>query len=68
MPSFARWFRSRDSAKSRKRADQGDGVVAPSKPTWQEAWTRKEVAPEEVQELIHECTQEMKSRGELPLP
>jgi len=65
MPSFARWFRSRDAAKSKKFADQGDGVVAPTKPSWQEAWNRKEVAPEEVQELIHECTQEMKSRGEL---
>jgi len=65
MPSFVRWFRHRDSAKSRKLADQNDGTLVPPKPSWQEAWSRKEVKPDEVVELIHECTQEMKSRGEL---
>jgi hypothetical protein len=66
MPSFVRWFRHRDAAKSRKLTDKNDGTLAPAKPSWQEAWSRKEVKPEEVVELIHECTQEMKSRGKFP--
>ena len=38
--------------------------VPPSKPLWEDAWTRKEVEPEEIQELLRGCTHELKSRGE----
>ena len=69
MPFFSKVFR-RDgqgaSAKAKKNAGQNiGGALAPPKPRWEDAWTRKDVSPEEIQELIHECTQEMKSRGML---
>jgi hypothetical protein len=62
MPSFLRVFRRDTATKSKKNANASN-VVEPPKPRWEEAWSRKEVQPEEVQELIHICTQEMKSRG-----
>ncbi|RAH44152.1 uncharacterized protein BO95DRAFT_465278 [Aspergillus brunneoviolaceus CBS 621.78] len=64
MPFFTRVFRSKDAntpkknAKSSEVEDQG-----PAKPTWTDAWQRTEVAPEEVQELLHGCTQELKARA-----
>lgn len=63
MPFFSNLFKRDASSKSRKNAAPGKDVVS-IKPRWEEAWSRKEVSPEEVQELIHECSQEMKSRGE----
>ena len=35
----------------------------PQKPRWEDAWTRKTVEPEEVQQLIRFCTEELKARG-----
>lgn len=61
MPFFRNVFKSRDASKSKSSAD--DQPEAPPKPRWEDAWSRKDVAPEEIQELIHICTQEMKSRG-----
>lgn len=66
MPFFSKVFRSKDgaAAKSKKHTDQGNGgALEPPKPRWEDAWGRKEVAPEVMQELIHQCTQELKSRG-----
>lgn len=60
MPFFKNVFNSKDKQKSAKSDLE---PVAPPKPRWEESWTRKEVAPEEIQELVHVCTQEMKSRG-----
>lgn len=73
-------FRGRDkdgaglaSPKSRKKAGHyANGVVAPApppKPLWEgDAWARKEVEPEEVQELLRGCTHELKSRAlDIPL-
>ena len=38
--------------------------VPPPKPLWGgDAWTRKEVEPEEIQELLRGCTNELKSRA-----
>ena len=37
--------------------------MAPLKPKWEDAWSRKDVEPEEVQELLRYCTYEIKSRG-----
>jgi hypothetical protein len=62
MPFFSKLFGSDAKAKARKQADLGQ-KVAPPKPKWEEAWARTEVAPEEVHELIHICTHELKSRG-----
>ena len=54
------------SAKAKKQDHQSNGAVPapPPKPLWDDAWTRTEVEPEEVQELLSACTHEMKSRGE----
>jgi hypothetical protein len=60
MPFFKNVFHSKDKQKGAKAAPE---PIAPPKPRWEESWTRKDVAPEEIQELIHVCTQEMKSRG-----
>ncbi|PSN60850.1 hypothetical protein BS50DRAFT_579014 [Corynespora cassiicola Philippines] len=65
MPFFRNVFKSKDASKSKSSAD--DQPEAPPKPRWEDAWSRKDVAPEEIQELIHICTQEMKSRA-LDLP
>jgi hypothetical protein len=62
MPSILRVFRRYTASKAKKNA-AASLAVEPPKPKWEEAWSRKEVEPEEVQELIHVCTQEMKSRG-----
>ncbi|KAF2498476.1 hypothetical protein BU16DRAFT_295577 [Lophium mytilinum] len=67
MPSFKNFFKSKDGSRSAskagKYADHNAGPVAPPKPHWDDAWSRKDVAPEEIQELIHVCTKEMKSRA-----
>jgi hypothetical protein len=72
MPFFSSIFKSKDGSRSAKAGKNGDndanGQVAQPKPRWEESWTRKQVEPEEIQELIHVCTQEMKTRGEYPLP
>lgn len=64
MSFFSRVFRSKDSTATKK---QSKPVVAadpvPAKPKWTDAWTRTEVAPEEVQDLIRGCAQELKARG-----
>jgi hypothetical protein len=38
----------------------------PQKPRWDDAWTRTTVEPEEVQDLIRRCTEELKARGMTP--
>jgi len=68
MPFFSKVFKSRDaSSKSRKPAVESNGLPAEApKPKWEHSWERTEVQPEEIRELIHLCTQEMKSRGTYP--
>ncbi|KAF2132842.1 hypothetical protein P153DRAFT_428873 [Dothidotthia symphoricarpi CBS 119687] len=63
MPFFKNVFKSKDATRSASKASKNDAPVAPPKPRWEDAWSRKDVAPEEIQELIHVCTQEMKSRA-----
>lgn len=36
---------------------------APSKQRWTDAWTRTSVDPDEVHEVLHHCTLELKARG-----
>ena len=60
------------SPRSRKKASpQTNGAAvpaAPPKPLWEgDAWARKEVEPDEIQELLRGCTNELKSRA-LDLP
>ena len=61
MPFFSKVFKRDGAAKSKSQLN--DAPAAPAKPRWEESWSRKEIAPEEVQELIHACSLEMKSRG-----
>lgn len=54
--------------RSKKKANaHTNGVVVPApppKPLWEgDAWTRKEVEPEEIQDLLRGCTNELKSRA-----
>ncbi|KAF2789805.1 hypothetical protein K505DRAFT_365289 [Melanomma pulvis-pyrius CBS 109.77] len=67
MPFFSSIFKSKDGSRSAKAGSNGNsdanGQVAQAKPRWEDAWSRKDVAPEEIQELIHVCTQEMKTRA-----
>lgn len=57
MPLFSR-------KKDKKKIDQPviNGVNG-SKPRWEDSWQRTRVDPEEVAELLHGCTAEIKSRG-----
>ena len=66
MPSIFKAFRSNKDTTSRSKprdAPPFQFEPQPHKPQWDDAWTRKKVAPEEVRELIHVCSQELKSRG-----
>ena len=72
MGFFSKAFRSKDkdggtpTPKTKKKNVYTNGAVPapPPKPHWDDAWTRKEVEPEEIQELLRGCTNELKSRGE----
>ncbi|KAH8899411.1 hypothetical protein GQ53DRAFT_777107 [Thozetella sp. PMI_491] len=35
----------------------------PPKPRWEDAWTRTTLEPEEIQELVRRCTEELKARA-----
>lgn len=72
MPFFSKVFKSKDAgaarskAKSKKQPYQSEPIPAPPpKPRWDDAWSRKDVEPAEVQELLRGCTIELKSRGEV---
>ncbi|CAL8575256.1 hypothetical protein XPA_001191 [Xanthoria parietina] len=68
MPFFSR-FRNKDPAVKSKKQSQVNGgpPPPPPKPRWADAWLRKDVEPEEVQELLRGCTSELKSKA-LDLP
>lgn len=64
MSFFSRVFRSKDSSAAKKQAKQNaPEETAPPKPQWTDPYLRTEVSPDEVQELLRGCTQELKSRG-----
>jgi hypothetical protein len=67
MPSIFSRIRSKDGsgkAKSKKNANlESLTHQLPKKPRWDDAYTRQNVEPEEVQELIRRSTEELKSRG-----
>ena len=68
MPFFSKVFKSKDgpgtASKSKKQSQQPNTAsVAPPKPRWADAWTRKDVEPEEIQELLRGCISELKARG-----
>ena len=61
MPFFSKVFKRDGVAKSKNQTV--NAPAEPAKPRWEESWSRKDIAAEEVQELIHACSQELKSRG-----
>jgi transcriptional regulator of nitric oxide reductase len=67
MPGFFSKLKGKDgpmkTSKSKKNAQAAE--LPSSKPVWVDAWLRKSVEPEEIQELLHGCTMELKSRGEI---
>ncbi|KAL2270204.1 hypothetical protein VTJ83DRAFT_2388 [Remersonia thermophila] len=67
MPSLFSRLKGKDGKKSKKNALDDLIDQQPTKPRWEDAYARKSVEPEEVQELIRLGTEELKSRGiELP--
>lgn len=67
MPSFFSRLKGKDGPnkiKSKKHANLDQlATQEPQKPRWEDAWTRNTVEPEEVQDLIRRCTEELKARG-----
>lgn len=61
MPFFSKVFKSKDDA-TKKSAPVTNGTPV-AKKQWSDAWIRTRVDPEEVAELLHACTKEIKSRG-----
>ncbi|KAK7962253.1 uncharacterized protein PG986_003078 [Apiospora aurea] len=71
MPGLFSRIRGKDGqgkTKSKKGSNIDDLThQLPQKPQWEDAYTRTSVDPEEVGELIHACTEELKARA-LDLP
>ncbi len=72
MPSLFSRFKGRDGPnkiKSKKHANPDHlADQAPPKPRWDDAFARKTVEPEEIDELIRRCTEELKARGMTSIP
>ncbi|POR38978.1 Morphogenesis-like protein MSB1 [Tolypocladium paradoxum] len=68
MPGLFARLKGRDGLRSKKKNATSDRANSlPQKPKWDDAYTRKTVEPEEIHELLHCCTEELKARG-LDLP
>ncbi|OCT48875.1 hypothetical protein CLCR_05309 [Cladophialophora carrionii] len=65
MPFFSKVFKSREGQVKKNAAPVANGD-SHKKPQWSDAWVRTRVDPEEVAELLHLCTAELKSRGRPP--
>ncbi|KAH8682159.1 hypothetical protein BX600DRAFT_505773 [Xylariales sp. PMI_506] len=65
MPSLFSRIRGKDGQgrKSKKGGLADLANQAPAKPRWDDAYTRTSVEPDEVDDLIRRCTQELKSRA-----
>ncbi len=76
MPGFVSRLKGKDGPtkiKSKKNAHLNQLTdQLPPKPRWEDAFARKTVEPEEIQDLVWRCTEELKARGmtsiSLPLP
>ena len=71
MPLFSRFKNkgAQPATKGKNATDHTNGKpTGPAVPRWASNWNSKAVVPDEVEELIHCCTAEMKSRGMPPLP
>ncbi|KAK1706015.1 hypothetical protein BDP67DRAFT_548229 [Colletotrichum lupini] len=64
MPSLFSRLKSKDGSKKAKKGANFDNAdQLPAKPKWDDAFTRKTVEPEEIQDLIRRCTDELKARA-----
>ncbi|MCJ1352458.1 MAG: hypothetical protein MMC33_002442 [Icmadophila ericetorum] len=63
MPFFSSIFKGKEGSSKKSPIHNGMPQEAPPKPRWADAWLRKDVDPEEVQELLRICTSEMKARA-----
>jgi hypothetical protein len=63
MPGLFSRLKGNGKLKSKKGALDQLANQQPQKPRWDDAWTRRTIEPEEVQELIRFCTEELKARG-----
>lgn len=68
MPSFFSRFRNRDGGKKAKNGNADDLAGQQTAKRWEDASLRTSVEPEEIQELIKRCTEELKSRGTYGAP
>jgi hypothetical protein len=60
MPSLFSRLKGKDY-RGKKKANVDDSQF--TKPQWTDAWARTSVEPEEIQELLRRCTDELKARG-----
>ncbi|PFH59509.1 hypothetical protein XA68_12241 [Ophiocordyceps unilateralis] len=64
MPGLFSRLKGRDGVKSKKRGAANDSTASqPQRQKWDDAYARKTVEPEEVHDLLHYCTVELKARG-----
>lgn len=64
MPAFLNKVFKRDNAAAIRKAEAEAAAAAkPDEVKYADAWFRTSVAPEEVQELLRGCTNEIKHRG-----
>ncbi|POS86913.1 hypothetical protein EPUL_003213, partial [Erysiphe pulchra] len=64
MPSlFSRLKSLNPPTKTKVKSPLTPSFEPISTPTWEDAWARNSVEPEEVQELLHGCLLEVKARG-----
>ncbi len=68
MPSLFSRLKGKDSKSKKKNGDLDLASQISQKPKWDDAWTRKTVEPDEIQELIKLCTGELKARGMTSIP
>ncbi|RCI13126.1 hypothetical protein L249_1280 [Ophiocordyceps polyrhachis-furcata BCC 54312] len=64
MPGLFSRLKGRDGVKSKKKVAAGDSTASqPQRQRWDDAYARMTVEPEEVHDLLHYCTAELKARG-----
>ncbi|GIZ43687.1 hypothetical protein CKM354_000690400 [Cercospora kikuchii] len=64
MPLFSR-FKSKGAHAASKKGELENGLSAVQRPArWQSRWESTSVEPDEIKELVHACTAEMKTRAE----
>lgn len=64
MPAFLnKVFKRENSAAAKKAEADAAAAAKPVEVKYQDAWFRTSVTPEDVQELLRGCTNEIKHRG-----